>query len=96
MMYCNHQVHREFLITLYYNIIVLWDHRRICGPSLTEMSLCGEYLQSLFVCGENFTKHLNKLCVKLHNLQMLMEMMSLVAIVLSRDRVDVCLKTTFI
>ena len=20
---------------------VLWDHRRICGPSLTETSLCG-------------------------------------------------------
>jgi len=20
--------------------IILWDHRRICGPSLTETSLC--------------------------------------------------------
>ena len=29
---------------LYYNIIVLWDHRRIRGPSLTETSLCGAYL----------------------------------------------------
>ena len=25
---------------LYYNIIMLWDHRRIYGPSLTETSLC--------------------------------------------------------
>jgi hypothetical protein len=24
--------------------IMLWDHRRICGPSLTETSLCGTYL----------------------------------------------------
>ena len=23
---------------------MLWDHRRIFGPSLTEMSLCGTYL----------------------------------------------------
>jgi hypothetical protein len=30
----------------YYNIIILWDHRRICGPSLTETSLCGAYLYS--------------------------------------------------
>jgi len=29
---------------MYYNIIILWDHRRICGPSLTEMSLCGAYM----------------------------------------------------
>ena len=28
----------------YYNIIILWDHRRICGPSLTETSICGAYL----------------------------------------------------
>jgi len=26
------------------SIIILWDHRRICGPSLTETSLCGAYL----------------------------------------------------
>jgi len=32
------------IIILYYNIIILWDHRRICGPSLTETSLCGPYL----------------------------------------------------
>ena len=25
-------------------IIILWDHRRICSPSLTETSLCGAYL----------------------------------------------------
>jgi len=32
---------------LYYNIIILWDHRRICGPSLIETSLCGTYLYLL-------------------------------------------------
>ena len=35
-------------MVLQYNIlycnIILWDHRRICGPSLTETSLCGAYL----------------------------------------------------
>jgi hypothetical protein len=31
-------------IILYYNILILWDHCRICGPSLTETSLCGSYL----------------------------------------------------
>ena len=29
---------------LYYNIITLWDHRRICGRLLTEKSLCDAYL----------------------------------------------------
>jgi hypothetical protein len=29
---------------LYYNIIILWDQRRISGPSLTETSLCDAYL----------------------------------------------------
>ena len=33
---------------LYYNIIILWDHRPICGPSLTETSLCGGYRYCLF------------------------------------------------
>jgi len=32
------------IIILYFNIIILWDHRHICGPSLTETSLCGAYL----------------------------------------------------
>jgi len=32
------------VIKLYYNIIILWDHRRICLPSLTETSLRGAYL----------------------------------------------------
>ena len=27
-----------------YYIIILWDHRPICGPSLTETSLCGAWL----------------------------------------------------
>jgi hypothetical protein len=30
----------------YDNIIILWDHRLICCPSLTETSLCGAYLYS--------------------------------------------------
>jgi len=25
------------------SIAILWDHRSICGPSLTETSLCGAY-----------------------------------------------------
>jgi len=29
---------------LYYNIIILLDHRCICGLSWTETSLCGVYL----------------------------------------------------
>ena len=24
-----------------YCIVILWDHRHICGPSLAETSLCG-------------------------------------------------------
>ena len=28
------------IIILYFNITILWDHRRICGPLLTE-TLCG-------------------------------------------------------
>jgi hypothetical protein len=35
--------YRAHIINLYY-IIILWDHRRICGLSLTETSLCGAYL----------------------------------------------------
>jgi len=31
-------------VVCHYNIIILRDHRRICGPSLTETSLCGPYL----------------------------------------------------
>jgi hypothetical protein len=31
------------------SIIILWDHRRICGPSLTETSLCGAYLYTLLI-----------------------------------------------
>ena len=29
---------------IWYDII--WDHRRVCGPSLTETSLCGTWLYS--------------------------------------------------
>jgi len=32
------------IIIFYFKIIILWDHRRISGPSLTETSLCGTYL----------------------------------------------------
>jgi len=35
--YCN-------TVFKYYNIIIVWDHRRICGPSLTETSLYGAYM----------------------------------------------------
>jgi hypothetical protein len=28
---------------IYYNIIILLDHCRVCGPSLTETSLCGAW-----------------------------------------------------
>jgi hypothetical protein len=28
----------------FYSNPVLWDHRRVCGPSLTQTSLCGAYL----------------------------------------------------
>ena len=38
---CNTMVS---IIILYHNTIILWDRRRICGPSLTETSLCGAYL----------------------------------------------------
>ena len=34
----------------YYNIIKLWDHSRICGPSLTETSLYEAY--TLIQCGQ--------------------------------------------
>ena len=29
--------------------MILWDHCRICGPSLTETSLCGSYLYSILL-----------------------------------------------
>ena len=31
-------------MVLYFIIIIFWNHRHICGPSLTETSLCGAYL----------------------------------------------------
>lgn len=27
-----------------YMVLILWDHRRLCGPSLTETSWCGTWL----------------------------------------------------
>jgi len=32
----------------YCNIIILCDHRLVCGPSLTETSFCGAYLYCIF------------------------------------------------
>jgi len=34
---------------VYYNIIILCDHIRICGSSLTATPLCGAYLYTSFV-----------------------------------------------
>jgi hypothetical protein len=39
-------------------IIILWDHRRICGPSLTETSLCGAYLYTCLLVAER-TRFIN-------------------------------------
>jgi len=45
-------------------IIILWDHRHMCGPSLTETSLCSAYLnlvvtavfvQKIATCFSQFT-----------------------------------------
>jgi len=37
---------------MYYNIIILWDHRRICGPSLTE----SRYAAHIFICVSIFKR----------------------------------------
>jgi hypothetical protein len=37
-------------IIISHYIIILWDHRRICSPSLTETSLCGAYLYTIYKC----------------------------------------------
>jgi len=29
----------HYINIYYYNILILWDHRHICGPSLTETSM---------------------------------------------------------
>ena len=34
-------------VVLLYYIVILWDRRRICGPSLNETSLCGASLYSV-------------------------------------------------
>ena len=41
------------MLTLYYYNIIIWDHRRICGPSLTETSLCGAYLYYVRILKKN-------------------------------------------
>ena len=43
---CNTTVN---ITIVYYKIIILWDHRRICVPSLTETSLCGAYIY-IYIC----------------------------------------------
>jgi len=44
---CNTMVSIKYNhIILHYYVTILWDHRRICGPSLTETSLCGAYLKT--------------------------------------------------
>jgi hypothetical protein len=40
---CNTMVS---ITILYCNIIILWDHHRICDSSLTDTSLCDAYLYS--------------------------------------------------
>ena len=61
------------IITLYYYIIyyniILWGHRHICGPSLTETALCGAYLykssapQSLTIRGAQILSVLSLGCI---------------------------------
>jgi len=51
--YCRQLQHKG----KYYNIIILRDHRRICGPSLTETSLCGDWLSGVFVIISQAMKH---------------------------------------
>ena len=38
-----------YYIISYSNNLILWDHRRMCGPSLTETSLCGAWLYLKFL-----------------------------------------------
>jgi len=50
------------IIILHYNIIILWDHRRLCRPSLTETSLCGAYvycISSTMMSSGQFTEHIS-------------------------------------
>ena len=45
---------------MYYIIIILWDHRRICDPSLTETSLCCAWLYIMELinnCFDSFEVH---------------------------------------
>ena len=59
--------YRAHNIILYYNII-LRDHCRICGPSLTETSLCGAILYVSTLSHKRYDfqkKFLNTKCVTL-------------------------------
>ena len=51
-------------IIFYYNIIVLWDHRCICGPSLTETSFCGAYLYMYRVAKKSLDAQNNTLNIE--------------------------------
>jgi hypothetical protein len=39
-----HRACNGITVPFYYNIIILWDHCRLCGTLLTETSLWGAYL----------------------------------------------------
>ena len=45
---------------MYYNIIILWDHRCICGLLLTETSLCGAWLYLPRHSGHLYGTHTQK------------------------------------
>ena len=49
-------------IILYY-IIILWDHRRICGPSFSETSLCGAWIYQQTTCGRPFKVVVSGICL---------------------------------
>jgi hypothetical protein len=61
IVYCNTMVSIVILcynnIILYYNIIILGDHRHMCSPSLTEKSLCGAYLYSASPLRDSLISH---------------------------------------
>ena len=53
------------ILILSFNMIILWDHRRICRPSLTETSLCGAYLyMNSDLCTIRLAPHLRNVTTK--------------------------------
>jgi len=49
-------------VIMYY-IIILWDHRRICGPSFSETSLCGAWIYQQTTCGRPFKVVVSGICL---------------------------------